>query len=168
MSQEALAMRRRLSIALWAAFTFAVLGLPASAIPAVWIAAMTLPVLFFVVFPCQGRVPFILGAPLALGLQIAAVMIAFAATGPLEDVLGPVRARVMAQFAKGGLDRTDAHDRPPLGLALRSLGILLAARLRGDHARSPFFDAVSGAPVVEPHVLTAEELRAVETARDGA
>jgi len=84
MSRDALLVRRRLSMALWSAFGFAVLGLPASEIPAVWIAAMTLPVLFFVVFPCSGRMPFWIGAVLALGLQITAVLTAYAATGPLD------------------------------------------------------------------------------------
>ena len=57
---------------------------------------------------------------------------------PRDEVLGPVRARVHARFAKG----------------------------RGDHTRSPFFDAQSGELTVAPRVLSEDELCAVETARD--
>jgi hypothetical protein len=37
----------------------------------------------------------------------------------------------------------------------------IAARLRGDHRRSPFFAPESGAPISPPRVLTAAELAAV-------
>ncbi|MGH7896503.1 MAG: DUF6151 family protein [Candidatus Binatia bacterium] len=83
-----------------------------------------------------------------------------------DDVLGPVRARIHARFAKGDRGRLDAHDRVPLASILRFLGIIALARLRGDHVRSPFFDPRSGAPITPPRVLSAEELAAVEAARD--
>jgi hypothetical protein len=90
------------------------------------------------------------------------------AAGPsLDQVLGPVRARIHARFAKGDRQHLDAHQRAPASLFLRLLSILLVARLRGDHARSPFF-AVTGDPMAPPHVLSAEELGRVEAARDGA
>jgi hypothetical protein len=43
--------------------------------------------------------------------------------------------------------------------------MLLLARLRGDHAQSPFFDA-SCELRVEPRVLTDEERQDVERRRD--
>jgi hypothetical protein len=43
--------------------------------------------------------------------------------------------------------------------------IIVGARLRGETRRSPFFHA-DGTPKVAPHVLSADELRAVESARD--
>ncbi|MBW2282359.1 MAG: hypothetical protein JRG76_12200 [Deltaproteobacteria bacterium] len=85
-----------------------------------------------------------------------------------DDVVGPVRARVNARFARGDRARLDAHDRAPLSLIVRFVGLLLWARLRGDQSRSPFFDAQSGEPSARPRVLTADELRAVEAARDAA
>ncbi len=83
-----------------------------------------------------------------------------------DEVLGPVRARVQARFAKGDRAQLDAHDRAPAALFLRVLTIILMARLRGDHARSPFFDPQTGEPIAPPRVLTGDELRAVEAARD--
>jgi hypothetical protein len=43
--------------------------------------------------------------------------------------------------------------------------IALTARLRGDHRRSPFFRP-TGEMAVTPRVLTPDELRAAETARE--
>jgi hypothetical protein len=83
-----------------------------------------------------------------------------------DEVLGPVRARIHARFAKGDRERLDAHQRAPAWLFLRFLSMLLVARLRGDHTRSPFFDAVTGDPIAPPHVLTIEELGRVEATRD--
>lgn len=88
--------------------------------------------------------------------------------GPLDELLGPSRGGVHGRFAKGDRSRLDAADRAPLGLILRFLRLALGARLRGDQRRSPFFDPRSGAPIVEPQVLSPDELRAVETARDAA
>lgn len=82
-----------------------------------------------------------------------------------DGVLGPVRARVNARFAKGERAALDAHDKATASMILRFLRILAMARLRGDQARSPFFDA-AGAPIVEPHVLSEEELARVEATRD--
>jgi len=91
------------------------------------------------------------------------------AAGPSRDeLLGPVRARIHARDAKGDRVKLAAHERVPAWLFLRILSILLVARLRADHTRSPFFDAVSGEPIAPPHVLTAEELGRVEAARDRA
>jgi hypothetical protein len=78
-----------------------------------------------------------------------------------DEVLGPIRARLLTRFAKGSLGQADAHQRAPVSLILRLLRITLAARLRGDHLRSPFFEAATGAPVSPPRVLTAAELAAV-------
>jgi hypothetical protein len=52
-------------------------------------------------------------------------------------------------------------------MIFRFLRILVGSRLRGDHQRSPFFDA-AGAPVAKPLVLSEDELARVEVERDGA
>ena len=83
-----------------------------------------------------------------------------------DDTLGPLRMRVNARFAKGDRSALDAHDRAPLSALLRLAWLLLSARLRGEHARSPFFDPATGEPVATPRVLTVDELRAVERARE--
>jgi hypothetical protein len=70
----------------------------------------------------------------------------------LDAVLGPVRMRVMARNATGDRGRlTAAHDGFPLSIYAGTVWRLLRWRLAGDHRRSPFFDAVSGRPIAEPH-----------------
>jgi hypothetical protein len=83
-----------------------------------------------------------------------------------EDVLGPIQARVNARFAKGNRDELDAHDRAPLSQIFRLISMLAKARLKGDHAHSPFFDPSTHQPIEEPHILTPEELKTVESTRD--
>ena len=85
-----------------------------------------------------------------------------------DDVLGPIRARVNARFAKGDRAQLDAHDRAPPLMLLRFARILGLARLRGDHKRSPFFAAETGQLNAAPRVLTPDELGSVEHARDAA
>jgi len=77
--------------------------------------------------------------------------------------LGPVLGRFNARFAVGDRSRLDAHERVPVALFVRLLRITVGARLRGEHARSPFFTA-AGATVAVPHVLTAEELASARAA----
>jgi hypothetical protein len=85
-----------------------------------------------------------------------------------DDLLGPVRGGVMARFAKGDRSTLDAHDRFALSLFLRFARIALAARLRGDHRKGPFFDPKTQELRVTPRVLEPEELRDVERRRDAA
>ena len=66
---------------------------------------------------------------------------------------------------EGERTELDAHDRAPLSQSFRLVPMLLLARLRGDHAQSPFFDA-SCELRVEPRVLTDEERQDVERRRD--
>jgi hypothetical protein len=73
--------------------------------------------------------------------------------------LGPVRGAFHARFAVGDRIALAAYDRVPVALFARLLRILVAARLRGEHARSPFF-AADGEPAAAPHVLTPDELAA--------
>lgn len=85
---------------------------------------------------------------------------------PRDVALGPVRYRLMARFATGDRSGLQAHDRTPPALLLRLGRQILAARLRRDHLHSPFFDASTGAPVAEPTILSPEQLRRLEAARD--
>ncbi len=84
------------------------------------------------------------------------------------EMLGPIRARVNARFAKGDKAQLDANDRLPVSQLFRFVPMLLMARLRGDHTRSPFFDSKTGELRVEPHVLTEAELAEVERNRDAS
>ena len=85
-----------------------------------------------------------------------------------DEALGPIRARVNARFAKGDRAQLDAHDRTPVSQLFRFVPMILMARLRGDHTRSPFFDGKTGELRVEPRVLTDDELLEVERSRDAS
>lgn len=99
--------------------------------------------------------------------QVPFVGLIHSCAGGFRDAaVGPVRAGVNARFAKGDRSQLDAHDKAPASLLFRFARILLAARLRGEHARTPFFDAQTGELSVAPRVLTTEELREVEARRD--
>ena len=82
-----------------------------------------------------------------------------------DEALGPVRARVMARDARGDRSTLDAHDTRPASLLPRLLSLWLAARLRGEHEPSPFFDSSTGKTTVVPRVLTEEERNALVAAR---
>ena len=76
-----------------------------------------------------------------------------------DELLGPIRARGHARFAKG--NPPDAHASFPASAIARVFWIATVARLRGDHRRNPFFDRATGAPVATPRVLGADELAAL-------
>ncbi len=74
----------------------------------------------------------------------------------VDDILGPVRARV----------NTKCKDSKASYSALISMllryGLMLAHwRLRGDHHHSPFFNRSTGKPIVVPEVLRADQLNAI-------
>ena len=79
----------------------------------------------------------------------------------IDTALGPIRARVNGRFAKGDLSGLKVHARAPVFYLLRVCGMLLLARLRGDHLRSPFFNLQTRQPIVIPHVLEDEERRKI-------
>jgi len=80
-----------------------------------------------------------------------------------EAVFGPVRARLFGRFARGE-GAPDAHPGVPVAQMLKLGGRVLAARLRGEQRRSPFFGS-DGGPVAEPRVLPAEALAALRGRR---
>jgi hypothetical protein len=76
--------------------------------------------------------------------------------------LGPVRMRGFAHNAKGGRGAVPKDGLPNLVIFARVLAKLIGWRLRGDHKRSPLFDAATGRPLAQPRVLDEaerEELR---------
>ncbi len=89
-----------------------------------------------------------------------------ASLGDEAAALGPVRGRVMTEFATGPVDPENAHPRQSFGLAAPLFGRILMSRLRGEHRRSPFFDPDSGKPVAKPHVLDEDERRVLSRTGD--
>ena len=81
-----------------------------------------------------------------------------AGNGDLDAALGPVQRRVFGRYAIGAPAGLDVDDGASLSVILGFLGRVLRWRLRGDHRRSPFFDAETGRPVVKPRVLSGGEL----------
>lgn len=89
----------------------------------------------------------------------------FGATGhTAESLLGPIDCRVNARDPHLRRMHADAHERIPPGTLIRVAFRVLGWRLRGDQRHSPFFDAASGRPIVEPRVLSADERTALRTA----
>jgi hypothetical protein len=70
-----------------------------------------------------------------------------------STALGPIRGRAWAKSAKGGRAAVPKDGAPDLVMVARMLTKVLRWRLRGDHKRSPLFDAATGKPLVEPRVL---------------
>ena len=82
----------------------------------------------------------------------------FGATGRTpESLLGPIDCRVNAHDPKVRRRYAGAHRGIPAGTLVRVAYRVLGWRLRGDHRLSPFFDPTSGAPIVKPRVLSADE-----------
>lgn len=79
---------------------------------------------------------------------------------PASDALGPVRVRAYRERATGDVAAIPPDNQSLSTMLLRAFGLMLAWRLRGDHKRSPFFDA-AGAPIVAPRVLSEAERRAL-------
>jgi len=78
----------------------------------------------------------------------------FAATGRSRDeLLGPVQSRIYARFATGDRKPLDAYQGLPLRLFARVAPFLLAAWLRREQLRSPFFDPSTREPIATPDVL---------------
>lgn len=74
----------------------------------------------------------------------------------LDATLGPVRARVMTRFARGGpIPGGRVHNGFSLRIIVATLWRVLRWRLNGDHRHSPFFDPATGTPVADPHMREA-------------
>lgn len=71
----------------------------------------------------------------------------------LDDILGPVRWRVMGQYALGDISHLDVHERFPLSSFPAAIWKIIKWRLRGDHKRSPFFNHDTGLPIAEPQYI---------------
>ena len=80
---------------------------------------------------------------------------------PASDALGPIRGRGFRKSATGDKAAIPPDNDPQWRMVLRMLGLALRWRLRGDHRRSPFFSAASGALLKAPRILTEAERAAL-------
>ncbi len=80
---------------------------------------------------------------------------------PRDAVLGPVRGQVFLRFARGDVRTLGPVKGGVLRHVPRVAKVIVGARLRGDHKRTPFFDPATGAPAVTPLVLGEAERAAV-------
>ena len=87
-------------------------------------------------------------------------------TQTLDASFGPALMRVNTQSAAGEPKPKSAGA---FGAVMRLGGMMLKARVTGAYRRTPFFSD-DGAPIAQPKVLSADELRAVmaDVARHGA
>ncbi|MFO1313120.1 MAG: DUF6151 family protein [Burkholderiales bacterium] len=73
----------------------------------------------------------------------------------LDSVFGPVRMRVNAKSAKA---TAPANSPLEFGWAIaRYLASMAWTRVSGQYKVNPFFVAATGQPIVQPHVVSAEE-----------
>lgn len=103
----------------------------------------------------KARVPF---------AGILCVFVRAAPGATIDEALGPVLARTQARFGYGELP-PNAHPRAPFSLIWHALKVFGRAFWRGEHRPSPFFDAQTGRLIVEPEILTLDQL---ESAREKA
>lgn len=75
--------------------------------------------------------------------------------GNLENAFGPVRMRSGTKSARGAVKPSPALS--AAGMLAQFAARLLRARLDGSYRHTPFFDAVHGAPIVAPTILSREE-----------
>ena len=80
---------------------------------------------------------------------------------PAADALGPIRAGVFRKFATGDVTAIPPDNQSRWTMVLRLAALIISWRLRGDHRRSPLFDAASGAPLKPPRILTETERAAL-------
>ena len=73
-----------------------------------------------------------------------------------DAALSPVRGAVFARFARGGPAQLKHKEIGFLPMMARFARLMLMARWRGDHKRSPFFKA-EGKPIAVPHVMSEVE-----------
>lgn len=73
-----------------------------------------------------------------------------------DEALGPILAAGNGRFAVGPMPE-GGHARFPLGIVVRAARHLLGGWLRGMAKPSPIFDATTGAPIVEPTVISLED-----------
>jgi hypothetical protein len=74
--------------------------------------------------------------------------------GSLGDSFGPVRAHVNTTSAKGGVN---SNAIGMMSVILRFIAMVARARIDGSYRRTPFFSADTGAPIVNPRVLSPGE-----------
>lgn len=73
----------------------------------------------------------------------------------LDSVFGPVKAAVFTEFASTANKQQLANRGRTGVLSMLAIGRrMLGGRLRGEHRRSAFLDSQTGAPLVEPVVLS--------------
>lgn len=86
-------------------------------------------------------------------------------TGKIDEIFGPVRERMQAQYAIGDTLPPLSRKTVSLPFLLRAIKLILSAKLRKAGSPSPFFTD-DGKPLSEPQVLSPQELAALH-ARSG-
>ena len=89
------------------------------------------------------------GNSINASMPFVGVLVVFMKDVQRDYVLGPVRAYVQTQYAKGNPDYPHSAEKYPLGITLRIIRKMLVWKLRGMHKPSVFFNS-DGTPVSKP------------------
>lgn len=89
------------------------------------------------------------GNTMSAGMPFVGVIHTFMDIPDRDAALGPVRAYVQTQHAKGEPDYPHHSPKFPLGITLRIMRKMLAWKIQGKHKPSVFFGD-DGRPVVKP------------------
>ena len=95
--------------------------------------------------------------PKSPGFPFASLVATFIRDTREKASIGPIRGRLMLQYAHGdvGLLRNEAL--PAFRMFLRVARTILTERLLRRHRPTPFFQADGSSPISPPHALTAQE-----------
>jgi len=88
-------------------------------------------------------------------IPFAGVIHTFQDVADPENTLGPIRAIVQTQYAKGTPDYPKHSAKFPVGITLRIMRKLLLWKLQGKGKPSVFFN-VNGQPLVKPIIVNEE------------
>ena len=94
----------------------------------------------------------LVGNTMSAGVPFVGVVHSFIDEPNRDDVLGPVRAVVQTQHAKGEPTYSKHSAKFPLGITARIARKMLVWKLQGKHKPSPFFGE-DGLPVVKPVIV---------------
>ncbi len=73
--------------------------------------------------------------------------------GALDELLGPIRARVNGKFSKEEAKALKATRLALVAMLTRYGSMMAGWKLRGHHKRSPFFNNQTGEPIATPHLV---------------
>lgn len=94
-----------------------------------------------------------IGNTMSAGMPFVGVLHSFINEPERDKILGPVRAFVQTQYAKGTPDYPTHSAKFPIGITVRIMRKLLVWKIQGKHKPSVFFGE-DGKPAVKPIIAS--------------